>query len=1190
MIEENNMKKSASILIIVLLVGMMFVGMFGVTDLFIGEAAAADGSFGGGNGTAGDPYQIRTVDQLQNMSANLSANYTIKQDIDAGSTSGWNDGSGFNPIGSEAAPFRGSLDGGGYDIILMYVQRQDRPTGLFGWIGASGTVDDVMIQQAQIAGGDSTGALAGVNKGTITSSYSSGTISGWNMVGGLVGNNNGGTITGSDSICAVSGNFDAGGLVGTNTDSASITTSRAQAVVVGIETVGGVVGSNDNSTISQCYSLPDVTGTENTGGLVGENRNLAVISESMVKRHANDKVFGALNTGGFAGFVDNADISDSFAWPDVAGDDNTGGFIGLMESGSATRCYSIGASTGDFATLGGLVGAQTAGSVTSSYWNQDTSGLLGSAGGTPLFDNFAKQQVSYGGWNFPGIWTIREDEFYPYLSWDYSSKENFVSPDTLYVLEDEPFTLNLGVQGLDNDMLTWSVDMPFSPWLSFDNAAGSFSGNLAQDDVGTYTAIIHVADGYADPPEPVYYGPFVEKMLEQDTYGWEFPPLTRYENDGNTGYEAGEYVFVDSNNDWTIDPTEPCIYPLRDSDVWGGAVPAGYEYQTTDGVAFPNNVLFQNDDGDFIYETGEGIWHDAIVNGLFDNGETIWYNPPGNPLNGGEVGAAWNTWYTWPKFIESDGNNQLNRKSDEIAWQDIDNDDMYDQGEPVILGTYDLNPAGTFPAATWTGTPAFYNGDMDNPGYRDYRFDLDDPIWNNNVGDGLPWPQVRYDKPEDGDSRIIRIVVLNVNDAPVMTNTAPVTVTEDDRYSFVLEAVDTDPTADVLTWNMTTNAAWLELDGDHLHGVPGNGDVGTYWVNLSVDDGLVGGGDRSSFILTVQNVNDPPVIDPVVPPTGMEGQNFMLSLNANDIDGFDLNWSLDTDAGWINETGFNGLLFGIAEPGTYWANVSVNDGEGGIDSKNISIVIKEDHDRDGIMDEIDPDDDDDGWNDTIEVILGTDPFDDGVGPMDTDGDGTPNAWDTDDDDDGWGDAVEQAAGSDPLANASEPSDMDKDRIADVMDGDRDGDGVNNTQDAFPSDANEWLDSDKDGIGDNSDPYPDLDNDTTPADSGDDIQSKEDAARSSGLTTGVIAGLMIGLIAGIGVAQLFSMYTGKDGVLDATEPKNKPDRPEDIKDSDKDRALEKNSADPKEEPSGDPKHKEEPGRKKSPTVKKKNKKK
>ena len=45
------------------------------------NARAANGSFGGGDGTAGSPYIIEDVWDLQNMSGNLSAHYVLKNDI-----------------------------------------------------------------------------------------------------------------------------------------------------------------------------------------------------------------------------------------------------------------------------------------------------------------------------------------------------------------------------------------------------------------------------------------------------------------------------------------------------------------------------------------------------------------------------------------------------------------------------------------------------------------------------------------------------------------------------------------------------------------------------------------------------------------------------------------------------------------------------------------------------------------------------------------------------------------------------------------------------------------------------------------------------------------------------------------------------------------------------------------------------
>ena len=61
-----------------------------------------------GEGTAEDPYQIYDVNELQNMIFDLNAHYILINDVDASSTSNWNDGSsGSNRMtnaGSNSSP------------------------------------------------------------------------------------------------------------------------------------------------------------------------------------------------------------------------------------------------------------------------------------------------------------------------------------------------------------------------------------------------------------------------------------------------------------------------------------------------------------------------------------------------------------------------------------------------------------------------------------------------------------------------------------------------------------------------------------------------------------------------------------------------------------------------------------------------------------------------------------------------------------------------------------------------------------------------------------------------------------------------------------------------------------------------------------------------------------------------------
>lgn len=90
-------------------------------------------------------------------------------------------------------------------------------------------------------------------------------------------------------------------------------------------------------------------------------------------------------------------------------------------------------------------------------------------------------------------------------------------------------------------------------------------------------------------------------------------------------------------------------------------------------------------------------------------------------------------------------------------------------------------------------------------------------------------------------------------------------------------------------------------------------------------------------------------------------------------------------------------------------------------------------------------------------------------PGDTDNDGQSNEIDNDDDGDGYDDAVD-AFGLDP----TEYLDTDGDGIGNNSDEDDDGDGILDQYDVFPLTPGEWEDTDSDGSGNNTDP--DNDND------------------------------------------------------------------------------------------------------------------
>ncbi len=136
-----------------------------------------------------------------------------------------------------------------------------------------------------------------------------------------------------------------------------------------------------------------------------------------------------------------------------------------------------------------------------------------------------------------------------------------------------------------------------------------------------------------------------------------------------------------------------------------------------------------------------------------------------------------------------------------------------------------------------------------------------------------------------------------------------------------------------------------------------------------------------------------------------------------------------------------------------------------------------DTDSDGIGDIEDPDDDNDGYSDADEITCGSNPLFAASLPADTDSDGIPDCLDTDDDNDGFSDADETTCGSNPLDASSLPADADADGIPDCIDSDDDNDGFDDNNDAFPLDAEEWIDTDQDGIGNNADTDDDNDGQT-----------------------------------------------------------------------------------------------------------------
>jgi hypothetical protein len=108
--------------------------------------------------------------------------------------------------------------------------------------------------------------------------------------------------------------------------------------------------------------------------------------------------------GGLVGVVDAPGvIQDSYALGAVSGE-IAGGLI-AYHLGTVERSYSTGAVSGS--TVGGLIALAFGGSVNADcYWDQQTSGLMNSAGGLARPTSSMQSQVTYTNWDFANTWAI----------------------------------------------------------------------------------------------------------------------------------------------------------------------------------------------------------------------------------------------------------------------------------------------------------------------------------------------------------------------------------------------------------------------------------------------------------------------------------------------------------------------------------------------------------------------------------------------------------------------------------------------------------------------------------------------------------------------------------------------------------------------------------------------------------------
>ncbi len=368
--------------------------------------------------------------------------------------------------------FAANYDGNGHTI--SGITTRDGSTnlysyqGLFGYVESSSsvTIQDITILDSNIRGYQYIGAIAGRSDSNVTisncynssnitarSSYAggiagssstqisrcvnTGTITGSNYAGGIVGSGsanrcqNYGAVSGSSNVGGIAGwngvfySFNYGRIRGTGSEIGGITgngyvrNNFNYGEVQGGSETGGIVGylGDHENTANNCYNYGTISGSSDVGGIVGRMNSYNLASDAHVY------IYNCINLGRV----------------------NGAGIVGRMRLGYAAwgvdnyayvyNCYNLGYATGN-----AIVGTQEKGTGSSSRYHFTVSGCYFGA-------NYGRTTTSYGGsynssltmdtpkssswftnssnwhssypWDFSSNWTIQEGLQYPTLRIDY---------------------------------------------------------------------------------------------------------------------------------------------------------------------------------------------------------------------------------------------------------------------------------------------------------------------------------------------------------------------------------------------------------------------------------------------------------------------------------------------------------------------------------------------------------------------------------------------------------------------------------------------------------------------------------------------------------------------------------------------------------------------------------------------------
>jgi len=203
-------------------------------------------------------------------------------------------------------------------------------------------------------------------------------------------------------------------------------------------------------------------------------------------------------------------------------------------------------------------------------------------------------------------------------------------------------------------------------------------------------------------------------------------------------------------------------------------------------------------------------------------------------------------------------------------------------------------------------------------------------------------------KDEKGHKDVHEFQIIVENSPPKITTENVLYAKEGEEYS--VDYNSSDDGQGEITWEVIPDNSWFSIEKytGILSGTPYYDDAGTMNIIVIVHDDH-GGMNSTSFMLTIIDVNQPPLITTSDVTMGKQGEPYYRDYEVLDLDE-DTNffWELYTDASFLRIDNLTGELSGTPGPfdvGTWSVNVTVKDSGGLKCSHEFILMIENVNDK-----------------------------------------------------------------------------------------------------------------------------------------------------------------------------------------------------------------------------------------------------